>query len=319
MALNITTLVDSLNNTAPVFSPIIYADIFTELELESEIVGQGADGDFVSVAISVGDVLQQHQCAFLPNNMESITATPIKQQQIMLNVSWGCNDMQKMYSQWGQQIGAYIESADPRMWKFFEHLYLTAITRRWKTELNRNIVQGVYAAPTANAVGFSLSTMDGLFKVNDDNIAAGLTVPTDTGAFTPTTIVQQLNDFVSALPIEDTADGGIIRCSYKVARMYRSAVQKMLLGGGDAKVIDYLTEHQNVKLKPYKSFGNSEKIFFKPMNFEDIVWTFNSFGEAYPTPVWEYKVLEGVIGCRAIFSRGVGFPYPKRVYCNERA
>ena len=327
MGLTIDSLVTTLNRRAVEFAPDINSAVRQGLELEAELTPKFSAGDYVAPSMSVGEVYQGFQPAWIPKGSETITAMTITQSPFMANLQWTITDLVKFWTEYGDTKKWYEANKQPMDWTFPQWFYQNQYIPKMAEELNTNSFSGAVVTPTPGTATSSAGTVDGWLTVLAALIAASKVTPVySTTALTSGNILAKLDAFAAALPIPEKKAGGYIRCSYAVYEMAQKAYTaaygtNIIVANALGANFDFsLPSYPNIKLKAYAGMGASQRLIFKPMNFEPMAYVVNpNFGGAYPQGYWFHEPKSGILGFRQEMSRGYGFLYADRTYVNEQA
>ena len=177
----------------------IQTAIFQDIEFEKYMRKVTGVSDEYSIGgAGMTEVLQPWQCGWTPKGESVFTALVNKVRQIKIDFTLGClDDLYRTYL-------SYLVSEDlqPEQYPIVKWVIYNQLIPQIKEEIDYNSYNGVYAAPTPGTAGTSVSTVDGLAKVNADLIAAGSITEIATGAITSTNILEKVETFVDTVPVK---------------------------------------------------------------------------------------------------------------------
>jgi len=146
-----------------------------------------------------GSVLQPFQTAFTPSNSAITTdAWERPLQEIKSDELITPDLIRNTYFDFLRTLDVQSRSEWPAIRWFVENFFMPMHMQ----DVYNNFYSAVYVAPTPGTPGPVATSFDGLRVLIADAIAAAFTAPIVTGALTPATIVDQVQDFCATIPVQ---------------------------------------------------------------------------------------------------------------------
>lgn len=212
MAITLDSAVDALNRYSLVYKTEIISQMRQELVSERELTARPCDNSYAAINATQSDIIQPFQCTFTPKGDTEFSGNEFKLQQMKIDLQYTCADLEKFFESY--MIDWYEPGIERTEWGFPKWMYNNLLVPKWKEEMELEIVyNGEYAAPTSGTAGATGTSADGLGTVIQTAIDDSKLTPIAVGAFTATTYVDVVKDFIAQLPYVYRTKGGRILMS----------------------------------------------------------------------------------------------------------
>lgn len=323
MTITIDAAAELLNYHHHTLKAEIKTEILEGLELESLISGAQSEGDtYTCERITAGEILQPYQSGYTAKGSISDSESLIRVRPFKTDFDFSEADLEKYFIRWRAQW--FEAGKDPMEWSFPKYITDKVIVPKILSEMNYNAWNGVYAAPTPPTPGASVDSVDGFKKVIADKVTAGTINVLASGAFTASTIRENVESFCDLLPDHVRGKGGRMLMSFsnrlKYARDYRDefyANNSGIMPNNNQDRPIYV-DGLNVELMGVRAMGASNRFIFIPNSELDNMIYVSRMG--YPTlPEFIFKSSNPrVLHMSSTIYRGYGFEDPKNIWVNNQ-
>lgn len=321
-AINIQTTANSLGQHCVTYSNEIHSKLRQGLEWEQSNSGVPfvqADYIYTGQEVEVADVMQPYQYQFTPNNTEEWDGIDSTLRPIKIDLEFTLDQLEKFYNKWKCEF--FDAGKDPMTYTYWRWIVENKTMPKFEEELNLASWAGEFVAPTPGTAGTPLQSVDGFGKRFTDLIAAGRMAPIVTGAFTPTTMVEQVRDFVKQIPHPYRDRQGIIEMSWDNALAYAEDYQEQY---PSRKVVEetpdtkYLrVDHLNKVIIGRKAMNGSNRMICRFPNLDSMIIGTREGYNLYPT--LRVRALERSVRIVGEFYRFYSLETTKHVFVNDQA
>lgn len=259
---------------------------------------------------------KEHGCIPEDNGKNCFTICPVinKVRQIKINKSFKClDDLYRSYL-------AFLtnENQDKKDWPIVKWLVEKLLFPKMHEELNEISSLGTYQQPIPGIAGHYLQSTDGILTIRDNLLLNGDITPIPTGPFDPTTIFQQVEDFVGSIPSK-----------------YRKKRWKLLMSEANAFMLaqDYRNSFSHKMCCETDKDGRATKYTFGNVTLEIVsvcAWdgtdilmyiSRDNMIRMYDKILNPMKLkMQSLLDCLylwASFKRGYGFRCAEEIFTNE--
>lgn len=234
-AITIEAAASGLNQFVQRFSPTIHQSMKQMLELEAELPFVDTDYAYTGQEVALTDILQPYQHQFTPNNEETYDGITSFLRPIKADLQFTAEQLEKFFAKW--RANWFTPDAADIERGYAAYILNNHVVPQLMEELNSASWAGQYVAPTPGTAGAVLESVDGFKKAIADQITAGRLSPITTGAFTASTIVDQVRAFCDDIPEPYRYRTGKIFMSKTLAQQY-SDRYKVQYQGNSAVIAD---------------------------------------------------------------------------------
>lgn len=317
MSLTIAETATALNLHQRVYSKNINSQLRQGLVLENRMAPVQADRVYTEPNVSVTDVIQAFQCQFTPKGDAVFNAVDNWLQPMKVDIQFSCADLEAFRNSW---MAEWVEDGKSRTeWSLPRYIYEEVIMPKIIEELELKIsYKGSYLAPTPGTPGLTINAVDGLGKKIADAITASLLTPIVTGALTPSTMLNQVEAMLDAIPVPFRDLPGDVLMSPTRARQYwRDYRSEFGTGNGVSgnQNLDLRVDATNKVIVPIPAMEGSDRIIVVPKGA--LIVGYKKGTPRLPQIRWQEsdRVLKGL----AEFDRFYGVRYWGNIFVNDQA
>lgn len=317
MAITIAATADALNQYATTYSKDINQVYRLGVEFENGLSRVLTDQVYVEPNVDVTDIVQAFQCQFTPKGDAVFDSVENRLQPMKVDIQFSCDDLNKFRDSW---MAEWVEDGKSLLdWTFPKYLYNEVIMPKIMEEIELKIsYKGSYVAPTAGTPGLTINSADGLGTKIAQAITDGLLTPVPTGALVASTMVEQIEAFVDAFPLNLRSRAGEIWASPTRVRQYFRDYRGEFGTGNSVsgnENLDFSIDGTNIKLVPKAAMEGSNRLIFAPKG--QLIVGSKKGTPFYPVIRWQEfdRTLKGL----AEFDRFYGARHWANIVVNDQA
>lgn len=276
-------------------------ELFTRVNTEDTVIRRGSS--------LMTRVLQPFQKGFTPTGTLTFKPHPVMLYPMKVDVEEYPDELVQSW------LGFLAdENVNRSEWPFVRW-WLQQVVEQEVEDYERNeVFGGEYAAPTAGTAGAAGTAMNGIKKLINDGITAATITPIATGAPNADNVlwVEQVEDFIDSIDERYRSQPMTLAMSVQNATKFKRGMREKYNMSYD-QISDTLTvaDYDNIKIKGYSSFKNSNKIFCTPK------------ANALCGVKWEKKTpgIEGEdrkVKMWYDYHKGIGFLLHELVFTNDQ-
>lgn len=271
----------------------------------------GVQDEYVMTEAEMDEVMQPYQSGWTPKGTMTFKPEIIKNRDIKADIPLNLKDLEKKW------IG-YLKTngSSPEEFPFVQFIY-ERIIERLTRDINRTVVNGVYAAPTPGTPGTALSSFDGLLQVvtNAADVGVGKITPHATGALASNTIIDQVEGFYDSVPGEMKDLNLVCLISPDWKREYFRAKRATFGSNIDYQAADPTIDFTNCRMVSPLYMNGSSRLIITPA--ENLIAVEDGVNEEEEIRVqMNRRTLEVMVDAKRAVGFGIIEDY---VFANDQA
>ena len=290
----------------------IWAGVFQGIEFEKQMTPIGGVSDeYVTTSATIDDVIQPYQCDWTPKGKASFRARINKVRALKVDYDFECID--EIYHSW---LADMADERSPRKdWPFVKYVVFQLIVPKMQEELEAISYNGVYQAPTAGTASPYLDSTDGIGTIIANEITAGNITPINTGALTPSNMVDRVDFFIDSIPHKYRHVNGVVLMSKTNAMNYYRDYRANFGGNNNYNGNeDLMIPHTGKKIVGITAMEGSDRIIFTPKS--NMIKMYDKIDKPGKFQVQQDKRKVHIF---TDFKRGYGFKNLDIVFVNDQA
>jgi len=312
--IDISEVAVQLGDYFRMYSREIWSQILKGINFEQYMkTVTGVTSQHVGTVSSRTEFIQAYQKGFQPKG--TVSLVPYINQVFKLKIDYLIEDLPQLSKNYLAFLYAENKSVD--QYPFVQWVVETHLIPGMTEEMYRNAVIGNRVNPTTGVAGNSVDSLNGIFTIITDEIAAGnLTNVIATGALTTSNIVDKVEDFHKAIDFEYRSLPGIVFMSDAWAQAYKYGYRDNFGTNQDftgATMSIFGTQKQIVGIP---ALNGSSRMMYTPTGPQGNMLKLQ---DKVSMPTLTSQVYNRELKLLGDFHRGYGFESLEAVFVNDQA
>lgn len=317
-AITIEAAASGLNQFVQRFGSRIHQSMKQMLELENELPFVETEYAYTGQEVAITDILQPYQPQFTPNNEETYDGITSTLRPIKADLQFTAEQLEKFFAKW--RANWFTPDSMDIERGYAAYILNNHVLPQLTEELNSASWAGVYSAPTPGTAGAVLESVDGFKKAIADQITAGRLSPITTGAFTDSTIVDQVRAFCDDIPEPYRYRTGKIFMSKTLAQKYSDRYKAQYQGNSaviaDPNGLRLRVDDYNKQIVGITAMEGSSRIVCALDNMESlIIGTRTGFPRFFN---FRFQEFDRTLKCMAEIYRFYSFETCLHCFVNDQ-